>query len=434
MKVAILIAGYTRTLEHNIGSIKQNLIQNYDTDIFIHLSEEEKEKDKYWNKEISLDFIKRELNPKIIVFGKDKKFSDNNSVRNHWYKFYQLNKIRKEFSRDYDIVIKLRPDTYFHQKINYQTNNNVIYLPEDSKVDSKKLENNNFICDIFAYGSEKSMNEYFQIYEFLDEIIEGKITIPENIISRYFKMKNIKYKEINIKYSVILSLCKTISISGDSGSGKTTLSKMIQTKLKNSFILECDRYHKWERGDKKWEKMTHLNPEANYLAKMEKDVFDLKVGNSIYQIDYDHSTGKFTDKIKIHSKENIIVCGLHTNYKQNGYTLSIFIDTDLKLKKKWKIERDIRERGYSKEKILNQIELRNSDYQQFILPQMNSCNLIIRYTLLDEEIITVLGISSKLNYQIHGIKSVLKENYFWYQFESKDQFQNIFLNLIENLI
>jgi len=29
---------------------------------------------------------------------------------------------------------------------------------------------------------------------------------------------------------------------------------------------------------------------------MEKDVFDLKIGKDIYQVDYDHSSGKFTDK------------------------------------------------------------------------------------------------------------------------------------------
>ena len=29
---------------------------------------------------------------------------------------------------------------------------------------------------------------------------------------------------------------------------------------------------------------------------MQEDVFDLKIGNTIYQVDYDHSNGVFTDK------------------------------------------------------------------------------------------------------------------------------------------
>ena len=31
-------------------------------------------------------------------------------------------------------------------------------------------------------------------------------------------------------------------------------------------------------------------------SKMKNDVFDLKIGNDIYQVDYDHSSGQFTDK------------------------------------------------------------------------------------------------------------------------------------------
>jgi len=430
MKLAILIAGYSRTLEHNIESIKNNLIQDHHSDIFIHFTTDEKENDKYWNKEISLKVIKDKLSPKVIIFEKDKIFENNKSIRNHWYKFYKLNEIRKTFSRDYDIVIKLRPDTYFHEKINFSLDKETLFLPKDTKVDMKKLENDNHLCDIFAYGSEKIMNDYFSIYESLNSIIQTKITNPENIMFEHLKLKRIIFKEIDINYSIILSLCKTISITGDSGSGKTTLSKIIKENLDNSFILECDRYHKWERGNKNWEKMTHLNPDANYLAKMEKDVFDLKIGNKIYQVDYDHEIGKFTDKEEIESNENIIVCGLHTNYNSTKYNISIFIDTDEELKKKWKIERDTKKRGYTKEKILKQMESRADDYEKFILPQINSCDIIVKNRIEKEKIITKLGISCKLNYQLKNLEAILKDNYFWYDIED----MNIVSNLIKELL
>ena len=32
---------------------------------------------------------------------------------------------------------------------------------------------------------------------------------------------------------------------------------------------------------------------------MQKDFFDLKIGNTIYQVDYNHSNGKFTEKKEI---------------------------------------------------------------------------------------------------------------------------------------
>ena len=54
-----------------------------------------------------------------------------------------------------------------------------------------------------------------------------------------------------------------------------------------------------------WEKYKHLNPKANFLTKMKNDVFDLKIGKNIYQVNYDHTNGKFTDKKEIINNEAI---------------------------------------------------------------------------------------------------------------------------------
>ena len=86
------------------------------------------------------------------------------------------------------------------------------------------------------------------------------------------------------------------------------------------------------------------NPEANNLEKMSKDVYNLKIGSEIYSVDYDHDTGKFTQEEKIVSKNNVILCGLHTLYSKKTndiIDLKIFIDTDRELIKKWKIKRGI---------------------------------------------------------------------------------------------
>ena len=84
----------------------------------------------------------------------------------------------------------------------------------------------------------------------------------------------------------------------------------------------------WEKDterldDKKWKKSTHLNPNSNYITKMQKDVFDLKIGKNIYQVDYDHKTGIFTQEECIESKDTVIVCGLHSLYNNNS-NLNIF--------------------------------------------------------------------------------------------------------------
>ena len=65
---------------------------------------------------------------------------------------------------------------------------------------------------------------------------------------------------------------------------------------------------------------------------MNKDVFDLKLGNNIYQVDYDHKTGMFTDKQNIQSSNNIIVCGLHSHYLNNNIiNLKIYIWIQMKI-------------------------------------------------------------------------------------------------------
>ena len=100
---------------------------------------------------------------------------------------------------------------------------------------------------------------------------------------------------------------------------------------------------------------------------MNKDVFDLQIGNSIYQVDYDHDSGKFTDKQFIENKENIIICGLHSLYlKDNIVNLKIYMDIDNNVRIPWKIKRDIEKRGYSLEKIMKQIEEREEDFERYI--------------------------------------------------------------------
>lgn len=187
-----------------------------------------------------------------------------------------------------------------------------------------------------------------------------------------------------INYKLILSKNNVIAISGDSGSGKSSLMEILKSLFEydNILTLETDRYHKWERGDNNYNNYTHLNPYANHLDKMYEDVSNLKIGYEINQVDYDHSNGKFTQPNIIKSKENIILCGLHTLYDNkihNLFNIKIFMDTDRTLIKKWKIKRDIEERSHNLEKILKQIEIREKDYYKYIINQKNNTDIIINF-------------------------------------------------------
>lgn len=384
MKVAIIIAGYLRSFENNINFLKENIIGNHDVDIYIHKTKNEK-KDKYNNKD-NWGNIKKILNPKTIIETDEVHFTDNykiNNLINQFYKFYILNKIKNAVEKEeeivYDVVIKWRPDTLINSKLDFTLiENNTIYIPKESKIDISNLKNknDNFICDIIAYGDNNSMNYYFNFYEKLKSLVKKHGDCSETLLYHY--LQNITYKKIDIDYSLILSTCNIISISGNSGSGKTTLSNYLQKYIQDSFILECDKYHKWERDNENWSKFTHLNPDANYITKMQKDVFDLKIGKNIYQVDYDHKTGKFTNEQLIESKSTVLVCGLHSLYNTNS-NLNIFMDTMEELNTIWKIKRDVKKRGYTIEKVLNSIETRKKDFIEYVLPQKNKADIIINF-------------------------------------------------------
>jgi uridine kinase len=143
---------------------------------------------------------------------------------------------------------------------------------------------------------------------------------------------------------------------------------------------------------------------------MQNDVFDLKIGNNVYQIDYNHETGKFTDKELIESKENIIVCGLHSLYISDKIlNLKIYMDTDDNLRIPWKIKRDILKRGYTIEKIYKQIMDRKNDFDKYIKIQREKSDIII--CLYTDTFFDVNNFDINFNPVIYlkiGIKSIYK--------------------------
>lgn len=441
MKAALLISGYLRTVKLNLFNIKKQIINNFESvDVYIHITKNENIDDKYFNPSDSYDTIKlieSELSPKAMLIESNIHFSDNqkeNDLYNTWFKFYKLNVLKKEHEKihsRYDIVIKIRPDVNL-TKINFNKNlNNSIFLPENAVLDKSKLKNSSdkYVCDILSYGVSQQMDRYFDIYNDLKNLISKYGCVSETVLYHYLNNNNIKYIEDNIDYEVVLSMCNVFAICGDSGSGKSTMGNLLKNYFSNSFLLECDRYHKWERHDTNWKNYTHLNPEANFISKMEDDVFNLKIGNSIFQVDYDHNTGKFKDPEKINNADNIIVCGLHSLYNDNKYVynISIYMDPDEKLKTKWKIDRDVKERGYAKEKVLNQINTRRNDYTKYILPQKESSDVIVNfYEDINDELKLNIYVSKK--YTLEKIISMLTRYKIPYEFKSDLKFNVLTFN------
>ena len=459
MRCALLISGYTRGFNLNYENLKIFLLNNNDIDIYIHITKDDEV--KYNNKNNNIENMCKLLKPKVMlitenfIINKDDMLTNN--ILNQNYKFYLLNEERKKIEAveniKYDVVIKSRPDINLQSQIDLNIITGILYIPYDSKIDISKLrsKDDKYICDVFAYGDCKTMNSYFDFYNSLNKLIIEYGTINETLLYHYLISNNIQYELINIEYIIILSSVNTIAITGDSGSGKTSTSVLLKKMFTHGFVLECDRYHKWERNDDRWKTYTHLNPQANYIAKMKKDVFDLKIGKNVYSVDYDHATGKFKDSNVICSEENIIVCGLHSLYiPDNIIDIKIYMDTDDNLRIPWKIKRDIQKRGYSIEKIMEQIDSRKEDFFKFIYPQKDNADIIINFYTdkmfdissfdINENLPVFLKIGINIKYNITNIVNKIRvvsvetnDKFNFLVFEQKYEYELIIQTIINNL-
>ncbi len=215
-----------------------------------------------------------------------------------------------------------------------------------------------------------------------------------------------------------------IGIGGDSGVGKSLLLTNLTLIFRDKLLeIEGDGEHKWERGDKNWDKFTHLDPKANYIHKQAEGINELKQNRAIYRSEYDHDTGKFTTPSKLLPKEIIVISGLHPFYLpklRKIIDIKVYMDTDERLRRHWKILRDTKKRGYSKEKILEQIATRVEDTTKYIYPQKKFADVVIHYFPLHdfslgepEKVAHGVKITFDASINIEHILENLKANYTW---------------------
>jgi uridine kinase len=174
-----------------------------------------------------------------------------------------------------------------------------------------------------------------------------------------------------------------IGITGDSGSGKDTLTNALTKLLGEHSVttLSGDDFHLWPRHDSRWELVTHLDPRANDLEAFSKKLGSLILGNSIDHRSYDHKTGNLGELIHVESKEFIIASGLHALYLpalRRQYDLKIYLDIDERLRRHFKLLRDVEVRGHLPDKVHESIQKREPDSALFVRPQIQFADLVLR--------------------------------------------------------
>ena len=208
----------------------------------------------------------------------------------------------------------------------------------------------------------------------------------------------------------------TIGVAGDSGSGKTTFTQGIRSIFGDDLVstITLDDYHSLDRAGRKDQGITALDPRANRLDCLEKDLSLLKRGVPIEKPVYNHRTGTFDPPVIFRPKKILILEGLHplfTPALRHYLDFSLFVDPLKEVKYDWKIRRDTGKRGYSREQVLREITEREPDYQTYILPQKEFAESVIgidyseygRHLGLERNVYRITLSQSKMKHSIENI-------------------------------
>jgi phosphoribulokinase len=188
---------------------------------------------------------------------------------------------------------------------------------------------------------------------------------------------------INFKDTIAASpYIFTIGVAGDSGSGKTTFTRGIRNIFGSDLVstITLDDYHRLDRTGRANAGLTALDPKANRIDQLERDLVMLKRGVPVEKPVYNHETGTFDLPVIFRPKKILILEGLHTLFTsalRRYLDFTLFVDPAKEVKYDWKIRRDMKKRGYSRDAVEKEIAIREPDYRAHIEPQKEYADAVI---------------------------------------------------------
>ncbi len=202
-----------------------------------------------------------------------------------------------------------------------------------------------------------------------------------------------------------------IGVAGDSGSGKSTLTKSIANLLGKELVsfFSLDDYHTEDRKTRRRTGHLPLDPKINNLKLAGEHLKTLQRGEPVIKPVYNHSTGKFDPPEVFEPKKIVIVEGLHTLYDElrRYIDLKIYVDPSREIKWRWKIKRDVRERGYEERDVIKEIREREPLYKRYIDFQKIYADVVIKIDISrfnEENSYLVETIMKRLDFHLSGIQ------------------------------
>jgi phosphoribulokinase len=175
-----------------------------------------------------------------------------------------------------------------------------------------------------------------------------------------------------------------LALAGDSASGKSTLSRGVEFILGVGRVARVctDDYHRFDRAERAARGVTPLAPEANDLARMAGDLRTLAGGLPVVKPTYDHHTGTFGPDETVEPGEIVIVEGLlplADRAVRDEIDVAVYLEPEEDLRHRWKLDRDVFERGYSPREVVDELKRREPDAASYIRPQRDYADVIVRF-------------------------------------------------------
>ncbi len=183
-----------------------------------------------------------------------------------------------------------------------------------------------------------------------------------------------------------------VGVAADSGCGKSTFLRRVTnifgTEVSKAHtpsgdfitVICLDDYHTHDRMGRREAGVTALDAIANNFDLMASQVKALKEGKAIMKPIYNHETGNIDPPELIEPNHLIVIEGLHPMYDsrvKQALDFTVYLDLDDAVKIAWKIQRDMAERGHSLDNILASIESRKPDFNKFVDPQKQDCDVVM---------------------------------------------------------
>ncbi len=199
-----------------------------------------------------------------------------------------------------------------------------------------------------------------------------------------------------------------VGISGGSASGKTSfihalrehfLEEEVGLISQDNYYHPADYHTRDENGHVNYDlpQCIDMNAFLSDIQKLKQGI-PIEIEEYVFQKEVEQKR-----KIRIQPAPVIIVEGLflmHFNDIADELHLKIFIDADESIKLRRRIDRDIAERGVSREQVLYQWENHvKPSYRKFLEPYKNASDIIINN---NEHYLTSLGVITD------HIKTILK--------------------------